>query len=136
MAYSTDVATLLTDQLTKLTTLKRHQLAGQVANLDFWLGEIGHALAVIDGYPTRFSKMKRTESAHVAEFKIREHEEGLTYAPMPLKRVPDAEFREARRALCRAADGFLSRCVAEGLTDESTSRRACEDFGIRVDSDS
>ena len=48
MSYSTDIAELVAKQISRLTTLNRHQLVGQVANLDFWLGEVQHALAVID----------------------------------------------------------------------------------------
>ena len=37
MSFSTDVAKLVADQLSRFVTLNPHQLAGQVANLDFWL---------------------------------------------------------------------------------------------------
>ncbi len=49
MAYSSDITKILTDQITKFVTLNRHQLAGHVANLDFWTGEVRHCLNVIDG---------------------------------------------------------------------------------------
>jgi hypothetical protein len=44
MPYSSDIAMLLAEQLAKFATLNRHQLAGQVANIDFWLGEVRHCL--------------------------------------------------------------------------------------------
>ena len=143
MAYSADIANLLTDQLTKLTTLNRHQLAGQVANLDFWLNEVGHALAVIDGYPARFTRMKRAQTGHVGEFTTREFElndpdaylyEAHASAPKPPKPVPDTELREGRRALCQATARFLSRCAKEGLVDESTVQRESERLRIGADS--
>jgi hypothetical protein len=49
---------LVTAQLAKFATLNRHQLAGQVANLDFWLAEARHWLDVIDGYRPRFERLK------------------------------------------------------------------------------
>jgi hypothetical protein len=39
MAYSSDITKTLTLQIRKFVTLNRHQLAGQVANLDFWVGK-------------------------------------------------------------------------------------------------
>jgi hypothetical protein len=49
MAYSSDITKTLTLQIRKFVTLNRHQLAGQVANLDFWLAKVRHCLDVIDG---------------------------------------------------------------------------------------
>ena len=40
MSYSTDIAKLVAGQLSRFVTLNRHQLAGQVANLDFWLAQV------------------------------------------------------------------------------------------------
>jgi hypothetical protein len=58
MAYSSDVTRTLTVQITKFVTLNRHQLAGHVASLDFWIAEVRHCLGVIDGYDRRFEQMK------------------------------------------------------------------------------
>ena len=54
MAYSTDLADLLAAQLTRFVSLNRHQLAGQVANLGFWIAEVAHCFEVIDRYGERF----------------------------------------------------------------------------------
>lgn len=54
MAYSSDITKTLTVQVTKFVTLNRHQLAGHVANLGFWVAEVRHCLDVIDGYNRRF----------------------------------------------------------------------------------
>ena len=50
MSFSTDMAKLVADQLSRFVTLRPHQLAGQAANLDFWLAQVRHALGGIDGY--------------------------------------------------------------------------------------
>ena len=128
MAYSADAAKLLTDQLTKLTTLNRHQLAGQAANLDFWLSEVEHALAMIDGHPARFARMRRAQTEHARGFPSNELDSKL------LGRVPDAEFRDARQSLGLATTRFLARCTKEGLVDESTVRHETERLGIGADS--
>ena len=57
MSFSTDMAKLIANQLSRFVTLNRHQLAGQAANLDFWLAQVGHGLAVIDGYGMRFLRL-------------------------------------------------------------------------------
>jgi len=67
VAYSSDIAKTLTQQLTRFVTLNRHQLAGHVANLDFWMAEVRHCFEVIDGYGQRFNRMKKAEGKHVAE---------------------------------------------------------------------
>jgi hypothetical protein len=64
MAYSSDITKTLTAQITKFVTLNRHQLAGHVANLDFWVAEDRHCLDVIDGYDRRFEQMKTGQTKH------------------------------------------------------------------------
>jgi hypothetical protein len=41
MAYTLERAALIASQLERLATSNVHQLAGQFANLDFWLDEAG-----------------------------------------------------------------------------------------------
>lgn len=43
MSFSTEMAGLVAGQLARFVTLNRHQLAGQVANLEFWLAQVRHA---------------------------------------------------------------------------------------------
>ncbi len=42
LAYTIDQATLLASQLERLATAGAHQIAGQFANLEFWLAEAVH----------------------------------------------------------------------------------------------
>ena len=137
MSFSTDLARLVADQLSRFVTLNRHQLAGQVANLDFWLAEVGHALAVIDGYSGRFQRLKAAQTKHVTDHRTAEFsldDPCCTWRmPTPPRRVPDSELREARQELCDAARRFLLRCHKEGFIDESTVRQACADLGLGVD---
>jgi hypothetical protein len=137
MPYSTDIVKPLGDQLAKFVTLNRHQLAGQVANLDFWLGEVRHGLAVIDGYGRRFDRLRTAQQRYVSEHGTREFllddpccTEGTAEPP---KRVPDREMRESRRALCDAAYRFLVRCYREDLISESVVRGACGELDISIE---
>src|SRR5579883_2221961 len=100
MSFSTKLAKLVADQLARFVTLNRHQLAGQVANLDFWLDQVRHGLAVVDGYGRRFQRLKAAEAKHVAEH----HTTAFEFddpcctqgRPSPPRRVPDHELKEAR----------------------------------------
>src|SRR3954471_15220205 len=66
VSCSTDMAKLVADQLSRFVTLNRHQLAGQVANLDFWLAEVRHALSVIDGDGVRSVRLEAGQEQYVA----------------------------------------------------------------------
>jgi hypothetical protein len=137
VAYSTDIAKILTDQLTKFTTLNRHQLAGQAANLDFWLAEVRHCLDVIDGYARRFDRMKKAQGKHVSlhhtvEFDLDEPCD-IRDTAAPPTRVPHRELQGSRRDLCEATYRLLLRCFKEGLMDASAVRRDCDRLGIGVD---
>jgi hypothetical protein len=121
MSYSTEAADLLTKQLQKFATLNRHQLAGQAANFHFWMAEVQHCLASIDGYERRFNTMSKAQRAYVDEHQTVEFNIGEDYwkaskASGP-RRISDDEMTKARQALCDAAHGFLDRCLKEGFID-------------------
>ena len=137
MSFSTDVAKLVTDQLSRFVTLNRHQLAGHVANLDFWLAQVRHALQVIDGYSARFRLLKAAQQKHVAEHHTVEFDlddpcctQGKPDMP---RKVPDGELKGARIALTETTHRFLVRCYSAGLIDEAVFRKACHDSGIEFD---
>jgi len=137
MSFSTEIAKLVTNQLSRFVTLNRHQLAGQVENLDFWLKEVRHALEVLDGYGKRFQKLKSGQANYVSEHQTTQYhldDPCCTYdkAWTP-QRVPDTELKEARRSLSETAYRFLVRCFDDGLIPESGVRDACASLGIGVD---
>jgi hypothetical protein len=136
MAYSTDITKLLTDQLTKFATLNRHQLAGQLANLDFWLAEVHHCFKAIDGYGARYRSLKRAQVQHVSEHRTTWFDLDEPYITGPVEpphRAPDGALQEARRGLCDAAYRFLIRCFNEGLLEVGALRKACDGVGIGVE---
>jgi hypothetical protein len=126
------MAALVTNQLARFVTLNRHQLAGQVANLEFWLAQVRHALAVLDGYGVRFVRMYGAQEQYVAAHGTTEP--GVDYPTKqkasPPRRIPDRELRKSRRALIDAASRFLQRCRGDGLITESQLSEARESLGI------
>jgi hypothetical protein len=71
MSFSEDMAWVVADQLARFVSLNTHQLAGHVANLDFWVSRARHALEVIDGYEPRFRRLKAGQDRYVAELRTR-----------------------------------------------------------------
>lgn len=136
MSFSTDMAKLVADQLSRFVTLNRHQLAGQAANLDFWVAQARHALEVIDGYEQRFRRLKAGQAGYVREHDTKVSllfDPDIQAAPAPPRRVPDADLRDARRSLTDATYRFLVRCCNDGLIPESRLRAVCDSLGIGVD---
>jgi hypothetical protein len=132
VSFSTDLAKLVADQLSRFVTLNPHQLAGQVANLDFWLGQVRHALATIDGYGERFVRMELAQQQYVATHDTTISEVGPAgveiHKPPAPRRIPDRELRQARRAIVESATRFLERCRAEGLVADTVVSAALAKF--------
>jgi hypothetical protein len=137
MSYSSEIGRLLTARIEKFSTLNRHQLAGHAANLDFWLAEVRHCLEVIDGYRSRFERLKAAQTRYVSEHKTLEFDPRdpccIQRPAPPPKRVADRELKETRRSLCDATYRFLVRCCNEGLINEPELQQACDGLGISID---
>jgi hypothetical protein len=136
MSYSSNMAKVVADQLARFVTLNRHQLAGQVANLDFWIAQARHALGVIDGYGERFERLRSAQAGYVAEHNTTEFllaDPDIRGTPDPPRRVADSALREARRSVTEATYRFLVRCCNDGLIPESRLRSLCDGLGIGVD---
>jgi dsDNA-binding SOS-regulon protein len=132
MAFSTDLAKLLADQLSRFVNLNPHQLAGQVENLDFWLAEVRHALAVIDGYGVRFVRLQAAQERYVALNQITASMVGpvrkTERPPAEAHRVPDRELRQARRQLIQATRRFIERCRRVELISDEVEATALAEF--------
>jgi hypothetical protein len=132
MAYYLDIRKTLADQLSRCATINRHQLAGQVANLAFWLDEVRHCPKVIDDYQSRFERMKAAEAQYTTEHKTVEfdlRDKCCIRGPVaPPKRLDDKEIKEVRRSLCDALHRFLVRCYNESFIDNATLTRILGDF--------
>jgi hypothetical protein len=128
------MAKLVADQLSRFVTLNPHQLAGQVANLDFWLNQVRHALEAIDGYGVRFVRMEGAQKQYVLAHGTTLSELGPCgpeeRRPAPPRRIPDRELQKARRALVEAAQRFLERCRHDEVISESQYSQALGELGI------
>jgi hypothetical protein len=136
MSYSEHIAKVVSDQLERFVTLNRHQLAGQVANLDFWIAQSRHALGLIDGYQDRFRRMKAGQSEHVAAhgtIVTSPVDSDIAGTPFPPRRVPDANLRDARHSVTEATYRFLVRLTNDQLISESQLRSLCDDLEIGID---
>src|SRR5262249_14826626 len=135
MSFSTDLAGLVANQLSRFVTLNRHQLAGQVANLDFWLDQVRHAMAFIDGYGVRFIRMEGAQERYVVAHGTTEFVLEVDYPverkASPPHRIPDRELQKARRTLTEAVTRFLERCLRDDLISESQMTTALEALGIQ-----
>ncbi len=126
MPYIEDITESLTQTLTHTGGLPVHQLAGHAANLEFWVGEVQHALDVIDGYSRRFKNIQQGED----DYTQRQQQKGMPNASYrtgpPMKRgIKDQECKDLRRRLVDAMYHVLNRCYNEGLITE----KALDHFG-------
>jgi hypothetical protein len=139
MAFTIEVAKLVDAQLARFVTLNRHQLAGQFANLDFWISEVHHALSMIDGYRKRFQQLRAAQTKyakdHATTVFALDDPCCTQTGPEPPRPIPDADLREARRSLCEITYRFLLRCFHESLIDEKALREICEGLNLGIASD-
>ena len=137
MSYVTEISDALAETLKKLAVLNRHQLAGHVANLHFWTGEVQHGLGVIDGYRDRFEAMKAAQAKQAVDHRTAEYAVNERYdlgkSVMPPRPVPDSQLKDVRRSLCDAFYAFVLRCHNEAFLDEAGLRHAAESVGISID---
>jgi hypothetical protein len=142
MNYSVEQATLLARQLEGLATRNAHQVAGQFANLEFWLSEVAHVVWTIDDYPRRFRNLRDAQGAWV-----KAHDSKMTpqcgicrgpcefgpQTPPPPSRIPSEELSAARSAVQRACYRFLLRLYRVGLLAPDALRGACERIDVTLE---
>lgn len=132
MSFSIELSKLVTNQLLRFVTLNPDQLAGQVENLDFWMGQVRHALAGIDGYGIRFVKLEAAQQRYNSARQNTDIEYGQANVKQPstrpLYRIPDNKLRQARRELVEATQKFLDRCLAERLITRSAVSAVMAEF--------
>jgi hypothetical protein len=137
--YSIAAASLIADQLERLATQHVHQLAGQSSNLEFWIAEAAHAIAVLDGYPKRFRNLHDAQVSWV-----RSHATVVTVhcpqcrgpcefgpvTPSAPKRTPSEEIAAATDGVRRASSRFLLRLFHASLLSEGELRAHVDALGI------
>jgi hypothetical protein len=130
MPYVEDITEPLIKTLTYAGGLPVRQLAGHAANLEFWVREVEHAFAVIDGYGERFKKLQ--EGERIAAERL-----GIEWHPFHERKlvrpgIGGLELKELRYRLLDTVSQFLRRCYNEGLVTEAALDNYCK----RLDLDS
>jgi hypothetical protein len=136
MAYSLEVCELLTKQIEKFVSLNRHQIAGHIANIEFWSNEVRHALILIDGYRERFAKMSSAQNQYVTQNKVIEYDLNEPYirgrATPPVRLDKNAQT-QGRQQLVGTWRRFVLRCFREGMLSEDDAQKVCEPIGVSLE---
>lgn len=139
MSYSIKRATLIADQLERLATQNAHQLAGQFANLDFWISEAVHAISTIDDYPVRFRQLRDAQLSWVKAHGTRitgycAHCGGACMLsgnrPDPPRRIPSDDLTAAGDRVRAAARSYLLRLYRAHFLEQDDIRKICDGIGV------
>lgn len=128
MIYTIEKANLLANQLNRFATSYAHHLAGQFANVEFWLDETEAALKTIDEYNKRFLRLRDAQKEWVENHGTVVYEycphcggrcEFADGTPSPPVRYSSQELKTVRRNLVESFREFLLRCYRAGHLDEN-----------------
>src|SRR5262249_33605760 len=136
MGYVDDICMPLVRVLEHNAGLPTHQFAGHMANIDFWIDETRHCLAVIDGYNDRFEKLKWAQ----AEYE-RDHPHALSDPagwtqkvgrdPLLKRSSKDSERQRLRRQLLKVLDQIVDRALRDELIDLARADHLREQISSR-----
>ncbi|MEM6684343.1 MAG: hypothetical protein AAF617_00995 [Bacteroidota bacterium] len=145
MIYTLEKAILITAQLRKFTHSYDYMLAGQFANIDFWINEVVVAIKAIDEHNARFNKMYDAQRSWIETYDTRVPDycpicngicelstEHYVHPELP-KRRSNMEKKETRKELVDAAYFFLIRCFKTGLIDTEKLTDFCDTIETGID---
>ena len=131
MAYVRDISDSLTRVFEHGTSLAPHRIAGYAANTEFWLAEVEHCFAVLDGYSKRFRAMRDATARYVSDHPIDPaRADSDTRTTQNLK---DFEIKELRESVATAARAFFRRCAELALLPDDLLRRADQLLNLEYD---
>ena len=131
MAYVRDISDSLTRVLQHGASLTPHRIAGYAANAEFWLAEVEHCFAVLDGYSKRFRAMREATAAYVTDHPVDpQRADSDTRTTANLK---DFEIKELREAVATAARAFFRRCAELELLSPEVLARADQLVNLEYD---
>jgi hypothetical protein len=148
MAYTIEIADAVAKTIGKFASLNAHQLAGHIANLEFWQAQVKHALDVIDGYDRRQNARIRAQQQHIGQHDTRSFtaEELINYREFPgdlsedlrsaepdRYRIGKEELKAKRREVNDAFYHFIRRCHSEGLLLKDAAKRVLDDCDIGME---
>lgn len=145
MIYTEHRANLIAEQLRKFSDSYDYMLAGQFANIDFWMGEVIDALKIIDEHKYRFEQMYEAQKSWIEEHQTRVPNY-CPYCGGPCElddqhdKIPElprnrykSEKKKSRKELVNSAYKFLIRCYKIGLLDMEELEDLGEKIGISID---
>jgi hypothetical protein len=144
MAFIIDRANEVASMLEKFTTSHSYQVAGQFANLKFWISEALHALDALAGYENRFERLSAAQSEWIDAHNVVvgsycpmckgqcEFDPDLKRPAAPTK-IPSKERNNSVSRLKDAVYFFLLRCFRMNLIDENSLRDICNRVGTSVE---
>ena len=142
MIYTIEKAKLISEQLRRFTSGYAHHVAGQFANINFWVHEVQEAFKTIDEYNQRFNNIRDDQKKWVDAHGTRvygycphcggkcEFSDGI---PTPPVRLSDIELQAARKELVDSVYFFLLRCYRMKLLNKNMLDTKCEEIGISID---
>lgn len=145
MIYTVERANLISKQLRKFTDSYAFMVAGQFANVDFWMNEVISATVALDEHKVRFNKMYDAQKDWIEVKKVRvpdycyicngicelSHERYIK--PELPKNKASVEKKESRKELIDSAYYFLVRCYNIGLINKEEIKRFCDKIGTSID---
>jgi hypothetical protein len=145
MIYTIEKANLVSEQLRKFTDSYAYMVAGQYANIDFWINETISAIQAIDEHNNRFNNMYNAQSNWIDDNNVKVPDycyicngicelshNGYLTPELPRKRAK-SEKQDARKILVDSAYYFLIRCYKIGLLNKIAFKRFCDKIGTGID---
>ncbi|MCE2962852.1 MAG: hypothetical protein ACK5UE_03350 [Chitinophagales bacterium] len=145
MIYTVEKAILVTNQLKKFKDSYAFMVAGQFANIDFWMNEVMSGLKAIDEHNMRFEKMYKAQKKWTEEKNVKvpdycsicngicELSNKHYIKPELPKNSAKKEKIDSRKELINASYYFLVRCFKLELLDENLFREYCHCIGTSID---
>ena len=126
MSYISEISTALTTVLTRASDSPPEKFAGYAANRDFWVAEASHCLKVIDGYETRFQRMKAASE--------RSRPEKVDWPTVPISEpsMRDSDLVKFRRQICEVISRFLQRCRKDFPSEQASIYRDAKHLGVSI----
>jgi len=145
MIYTVEKANLITKKFKKFRDGNDYLVAGQFANIDFWIEETIAALKAIDEHKIRFERMCTAQEIWVEEYNVRIPNhciicEGICELMQGHDRKPELPIQyaksdktESRKELTESAYHFLTRCYRLGLLTFDALKLKCDSIGTSID---
>ena len=142
MIYTIEKANLISEQLRRFTSGYAHHVAGQFANIDFWIHEVQEAIKTIEEYNKRFNNIRDEQKRWI------ESHQTVTYDycplcggkcelsnghPSPPERISSNELKTAQKELVDSTYFFLLRCYRMRLLNKNDLEAKCKEIGSGVD---